>query len=410
MATEFTQFLPYGRQLIDDDDVAAVERVLRSDWLTTGPAVDEFERVLAEKVGTKDAVACANATAGLHLAVLCLQLEAGDLVVVPSVTFLATANVVRHVGAEVIFADVDPSTGLMGPEQLEEVISRANAGPLKAVIPVHLGGQCADPPAIAEICASQSLHILEDAAHSLGTLYQTKEELCKVGACRHSDMSVFSFHPVKTATMGEGGAVMTNNQHQAARLRRYRNHGITRAPEEFVQQNFAQNPASHTNPWYYEMVSPGFNYRASDIHCVLGLSQLSKLDEFVARRRFLADRYDQLLAPLSPVLAPLRRVDDCQPAWHIYVVRIDFSAIGLDRAAFMARLRDQGVGSQVHYIPLHLQPYYQRRYGKIHLSGAEKYYESALSLPLFPAMDEADVDRVAATISEIVEVGLRAGA
>ncbi len=394
------QFLPYGRQLVEDDDVAAVAAVLRGDYLTTGPAVRNFEAALAAATGAGHAVACSSGTAGLHLAAMALDIGPGDGVVVPAVTFLATANVVRHVGAEVIFADVDAETGLMGPAELAAAMERAGELDIKAVVPVHLAGQCADPEGIWMMAVDRGFHVVDDACHALGTRYGGAA--VPVGSCRHGTMATFSFHPVKTITMGEGGAVTTNDQAMAERMRRLRSHGMVRDAAMFENTDLAFDAGGAANPWYYEMPEAGLNYRASDIHCALGLSQLRKLDRFVARRRALADRYDALLAPLAPVVRPRKRPSACRPAWHLYVVLIDFAAAGTTRAEVMNRLRNDGIGTQVHYLPVHHQPYYRRRYGHQNLPGSEAYYERCLALPLFPGMEDGDVDGVVSALTEIL--------
>ena len=399
-----SSFLPYGRQCIDDDDIAAVVDVLKSDWLTTGPTVEKFERAFAERIGVRYAVACSSATAGLHLAALTLDLGNGDRVIVPTMTFLATANAVRYVGAEVTFADADPETGLMTPDLLRDAMNGLAPAP-RAVFPVHLNGQTVDMVALAQFARERGMAIVEDASHAVGTLYQAGNEQVAVGACRHSDMAIFSFHPVKTIAMGEGGMVTTNDEAHYERLRAFRNHGMIQAPEKFACRDLAFGANGRPNPWYYEMPEPGFNYRASDIHCALGLSQLGKLDRFIARRYALATRYDALLRPLAPVVRPIGRVANCTPAWHLYVVLIDFEAIGIDRSTIMTRLKEAGIGTQVHYLPVHRQPYYRQRYGEAVLSGAESYYAHCLSLPLFPSMDDGDTDHVVQSL-EIV-LGLK---
>jgi len=392
--------LPYGRQQIDDEDIEAVIHTLRSPWLTTGPAVNAFERALAEQTTAADAVACANGTAGLHLAVLALGLGPGDVAIVPSITFVATANVVRHVGAEVAFADVDPETGLMSPAHVEEATNRLTDQKVRLVAPVHLGGQCEDSGALAALADKHGFAIIEDAAHAIGTTYSPKET--PIGGCQHSDMAVFSFHPVKTITMGEGGAVTTNSPQFAERLRLLRNHGLSRDANQFVQEELAFAADGSPNPWHYEMSEIGFNYRASDIHCALGLSQLKKLSTFVERRCLLVERYEQNLAALAPRVLPAPRVPSCRPAWHLFRVRIDFDQIERDRKEVMRALQERGVGSQVHYIPVHHHPYYRERYGNVSLPGADNYFAQTLSLPLFPEMEERDVDHVVEALSEVV--------
>ena len=398
--------LPYGRPLIDEDDIAAVCRVLRSQWLTTGPAVEAFETALAAKVGAAHAIACANGTAALHLACLALGLGPGDAVIAPSITFAATANCARFVGAEVVLADVDPASALMEAEHVAAAARRASALGLraKAVLPVHFGGQVVDLDDLRELAQRLGLVVIEDACHALGATMGAFEPPAPghVGDCRASAMTVFSFHPVKTVTMGEGGAITTNDPVLAKRLRRFRGHGITRSPEAFADTAAALDASGRANPWYYELADVGFNYRASDIQCALGLSQLGKLDAFVAARARLAGRYGAALAPLSPLVVPLHRHIRRPHAWHLYVALVDFAAAGLDRGGMMRALQRQGIGSQVHYIPLHRQPYYRRRYGPLALPGAEGFYRRCLSLPLFVGLEEADVDRVAAAMATLL--------
>lgn len=378
-------YLPYGRHVIDDADIAAVADVLRGDWLTTGPTVVGFETAFAKATGASHAISCANGTAALHLTALALGLEADAVAIVPSVTFLATANAVRFVGREVQFADVDSGTGLLTPETLDVAIVAAK-GRARAVFPVHLNGQRCDMAGIAAVAARHGLVVVEDACHVLGGT--------DVGACAHSAMSAFSLHPVKAIAAGEGGVVTTNDPTLAKRIARFRNHGMVREPDDFVSPRDAFDGDGNLNPWYYEMPELGFNYRLSDIHAALGLSQLSKLDQFIARRRALAARYDAGLAPLAPLIRPIGRMQGQNPAWHVYVVLIDFEKIGKSRAAVMTALRAKDIGTQVHYIPVHRQLYYKARYGALRLPGADSYYARALSLPLFPSMSDADVDRV----------------
>lgn len=389
-------FLPYGRQTIDDADIAAVAEALRGDFLTTGPAVAAFEAEFARAVGAPHAVSCANGTAALHLAALAHGLVPGDVVIVPTLTFLATANAARYVGAEVCFADVHPDTGVMTPETLSRAAAaagKAGTGRVKSITPVHLGGNVCDMPEIAGIARHAGWSIVEDACHAVGG--------AGVGACTHSDMAVFSLHPVKTITAGEGGVVTTQQPALAERLARFRNHGMVRESAAFTEREQAFDAAGGANPWYYEMPEPGFNYRLTDIQAALANSQLKKLPTFVARRQALAARYDQALARLAPVVRPVPRAGT--PALHLYAVLIDFAGIGRSRAEVMRRLRADGIGTQVHYVPVHRQPYYRARYGKFDLPGADLYYARTLSLPLFPAMADGDVDRVADALARAIE-------
>ena len=396
--------LPYARHWVGEDDMAAVAEVLRGDLLTCGPVVPRLEAALAGRFGVGHVVACASGTAALHLAALAFGLGPGDSAVVPAMTFLATANAVRLTGAEVRFADVDPETGLMRPDDLLAALSRDGAPPAKAQFPVHLNGQSCDMAALAEIARAHGLKTAEDGCHALGG-WQSQADggLAPVGACASSDVACFSFHPAKAIAAGEGGAVATADPVLAERLGRLRNHGLSRDPAQFEQADLAAAADGSTNPWYYEMAEPGPNYRLSDIHAALALSQLAKLGRFVKRRRALAAAYDAALAPLAPLVRPVPRVAGGRHGWHLYAVRIDFAAAGIDRAALIGRLAARGIGAQVHYIPVHRQPYYRRRYGEISLPGAEAYYAGCLSLPLFPRMADADVARVAEALAEALD-------
>ncbi|HWA63280.1 MAG TPA: UDP-4-amino-4,6-dideoxy-N-acetyl-beta-L-altrosamine transaminase [Caulobacteraceae bacterium] len=385
---EARAFLPYGRQSIDDDDVAAVAEALRDDFLTTGPRVEAFEAAFAAAVGARHAVACSNGTAALHLAMLALAPGEGEVCIVPSVTFLATANCARFVGAEVVFADVDPMTGLMTPQTLAEALGRAGGRRVAAVLPVHLRGDVADLPALRALADEAGAALIEDACHAVGSEAAFAGTKSPIGDNRFSAMACFSFHPVKTIATAEGGMVTTADDRLAERLRRLRSHGMVR-PEG-------------ADPWWYEMPEVGFNYRLPDVLCALGVSQLKKLDRFVAGRRALAARYAERLATLAPLVrvAPVQPWAD--PALHLMAVLIDFPAAGRSRRAVVDALKGAGVGSQVHYIPVHRQPYYQGRYGALDLPGAAAWYERCLSLPLYPAMTGADVDRVADALAAAV--------
>jgi len=385
-------FLPYGRQSIDDDDVAAVAQALRADMLTTGPLVEEFEGDFARATGASHAVACNSGTAALHLAALALGLGPGDAAIVPTLTFLATANAVRYTGAEVVFADVDVDTGLMTPATLDAAIARAGTARLRAVFPVHLNGQLCDMQAIEAIARRHGLALVEDACHALG--------LPGIGAATHGGLICFSTHPVKTIATGEGGIVTTADPKLAERTRMFRSHGMIRDPSAFKRPElgFSDDAA---NPWYYEMHEIGWNYRLPDILCALGMSQLGKLRKFVSRRSKIADMYGAKFAGCAPKIEPAKRVRS--HAWHLYVLLLDFAAIGRSRAAVMDHLRSRGIGTQVHYIPIHLQPYYRDRYGSIGLPGAERYYARCLSIPCYPSMDDESVDRVGEEVLRLVD-------
>jgi UDP-4-amino-4,6-dideoxy-N-acetyl-beta-L-altrosamine transaminase len=389
-------FLPYGRQDIDEADIAAVTEALRADYLTTGPRVEAFETAFAEAVGAPHAVACSNGTAALHLAMLALGAGEGDICIVPAITFLATANCVRYVGAEVVFADVDPLSGLLTPDTLAEAIERAGrqfpGRPIRAVLPVHLRGDVCDLPALEALAQAVGAMLVEDAPHALGSTMDFGDRAERVGDARHSAMATFSFHPVKTIATGEGGMVTTRDPALAQRLRNLRSHGMVR-------------PGDPAQPWLYEMAEPGFNYRLPDILCALGQSQLKRLPAFAQRRQTLAALYAERLAPLSPLVQLAPTQPWCDPVLHLLSVRIGFEAACVPRGALMAALAQQGIGSQVHYIPVSQQPYYRARYGDQVLPGAEAWYEKCLSLPLYPAMQDQDVDRVA----EALEAALGPG-
>ncbi|HVV58513.1 MAG TPA: UDP-4-amino-4,6-dideoxy-N-acetyl-beta-L-altrosamine transaminase [Gaiellaceae bacterium] len=370
MAVAPQRHLPYGRQEIDDDDVAAVVEALRSDWLTTGPRVDEFERALAEVAGAAEAVAVSNGTAALHAAYHALGIGPGDEVVLPPITFAATANAVLYVGATPVFADVDPDTLLLDPAAAAAAITKRTA----AVVAVDYAGQPAEYGALRELCDRAGVLLVSDACHSIGG----DLDGAPVGSL--ADASCFSFHPVKHVTTGEGGAVVTADPEIAARARRFRNHGI----------DSDHRSRAAAGAWFYEQVELGFNYRLSDLQCALGTSQLRRLPAWIERRRALAARYDELLTELDGV-EPLAVRPGVGHAYHLYVVQVDGQ-----RDAVFSALRADGIGANVHYVPVHLHPYYRERLGTRagQFPVAENAYTRLLSLPLFPAMDDADVDRV----------------
>jgi UDP-4-amino-4,6-dideoxy-N-acetyl-beta-L-altrosamine transaminase len=382
-------FLPYGRQNVTEADMAAVHRVLEGDYLTTGPEIDAFETEFAARTGAPHAVACNSATAALHLALDALGVSAGDICIVPAITFLATANAGRYCGADIVFADVDPESGLMTPQTLEAALKRSE-GRARAVLPVHLGGSLCDMTAISEIARREGLFVVEDACHALGGL---DADGAPVGACMVSDAATFSFHPVKTLTSGEGGMVTTRSAGLADAMARRRSHGVEREPGAFYRDAGAQEP------WWYEQQALGWNYRMPDILAALGRSQLSRLDEIAQRRRALTALYVEALADLSPLVKTPPVQTGAQACRHLMNVQIDFANAGVSRADVMARMKAVGVGSQVHYIPVHTQPYYRALYGDHRLPGAEKHYLRTLSLPLYPELTEADVARVAEALA-----------
>lgn len=375
-------FLPYGRQSIDDDDVAAVVSALRSDWLTTGPMVPRFEEAVASACGVEHAVAVSSGTAALHAAMNAIGIGRGDEVIVPAMTFAATANAVVYCGGRPIFADVDPTTLLISPSSVERLI-----GPrTKAVVAVDYAGQPCDYDALRVLTEPRGLRLVADACHAIGASDRDQP----VGSL--ADVSTFSFHPVKHVTTGEGGAVVTGDAEIAAKARVFRNHGITTDHRQREREG----------SWFYEMVDLGFNYRITDFQCALGISQLTKLGVSVARRRELAARYDEALKAV-PGVQPLAIRPGAAHAYHLYVVRIAPRA-GTDRASVYSRLRASGIGVNVHYVPVHLHPFYRREFG----TGpglcpvAEAAYEEILSLPMFPGMADGDVDRVVNTLVRVL--------
>lgn len=381
--------IPYGRHCIDQADIEAVIDVLRSDWLTGGPVINLFEKTLQKTVGAKHAVACSNGTTALHLALLALNITKNDVVLVPAITFLASANAVRYVGADAIFVDVDPTTGLMTEETLEEAILKNKEKNLKAIINVHLAGQCEDLDEICKVARSYGLFIIEDAAHAIGTYYTSKEgSSYPIGSNAYCDLTTFSFHPVKTIAMGEGGAITTNNEKIAQKLKTLRSHGMLRESSQWI------NKHDENGPWYYEMHDLGYNYRLSDINCALGLSQLRKLENFKQSRMQLVEQYDELFKETKNFI-PLRKLSFSDTAWHLYILLIDFQAVGVTRRHLMSGLKEQGIGTQVHYIPLYRQPYYQKLYGEMSLPGSEEYYSKCLSIPLYTGLDNHQLEQIA---------------
>jgi len=377
--------LPYGRQTIDDADIAAVVEVLRSPFLTCGPLVARFEQALAAKLGAKHASVCSSGTAALHLVYAALDIGPGDEIITTPITFSATAAAAYYVGAKVRFADVDPRTGNIDPASVAALI-----GPrTKAIVAVHLGGLPVDLEALHELADRHGIALVEDACHALGATYHGTP----IGGGR-SAATVFSFHPVKHITTGEGGAIVTPSATLKRRIDRLRQHGVERDPAHLQQP-----PAGS---WSYEVQELGWNYRLSDLSCALGLAQLAKLDRFVARRREIAARYRTALAGFAGVTAPPES-SDRESAYHLFAVAIDFAKLGTTRARVTDELAACGIGTQVHYIPLYEHPLHRQRCGDPgpH-AGADHYYAHTLSLPMFPAMTDADVGDVVAQLHRVL--------
>lgn len=377
-------FIPYGRQSIDEADERSVLEALRSSHLTQGPTVEAFERELADYVGARFCVTVANATAGLHLAVQVLDLGEGEGITSPN-TFVATSNAMAYCGLTPVFADIDPDTFNLDPEAARRAVTPRT----RLITPVHFAGLPADMAAFRRIADDTGVRLIEDAAHAIGSEYA---EGGKVGNGRYSDLTVFSFHPVKTLTTGEGGAITTNDEELFERLRMARSHGITRDPARMA----AEAPEG---PWVYEQRSLGFNYRMTDLQAALGRSQLRRLDQFCSRRTEIVRRYRDALSGLDWLDLPFDAGNQTV-CYHLFVVRIDFARIGQTRAEVMARLSKAGVGTQVHYIPVHTQPWYRETYGTAagDQPKAEAYYDRCLSLPLYPGMTDEDQGRVVAAV------------
>jgi perosamine synthetase len=399
-------FLRYGQQYIDADDIQAVIEVLQSTNLTQGPKISEFERALCDTVGAGFSVAFNSGTSALHSACLVVGVGPGDEVITSPVTFVASANCIVYCGAQPVFADILPDTYNISPAEIEKKIN----GRTKAVIPVDLAGQSCDMEAIravvraAEEKYGHRIFIIEDASHALGSLYLGG----KVGVGTFSDITVMSFHPVKHITTGEGGVAFTNDEGMMKKLRLTRSHGITADPEEFQSGDMAfyeepQGQVPLVNPWYYEQISLGYNYRITDIQCALGLSQLKKLTRFRQSRRKIVDLYNDAFSDMANVHTPFES-SACDSNFHLYILLIDFEKFGMNRARFMCGLKDRGIQTQVHYIPVHLQTYYRKHFGTKwgDYPHAEDYYRRCLSIPLYPQMDTSDAKRVIGEIKRIL--------
>jgi UDP-4-amino-4,6-dideoxy-N-acetyl-beta-L-altrosamine transaminase len=396
--------LAYGRQLIEQDDIDEVVRVLKGDFLTTGPEIDALENAFCTALGAKHAVTCSNGTAALHLVALAMGLKEGDQVIVPSISFVATANAPVYCGAEVVFADVDPLTGLMTPENLEAAIKRCDTSRLKAIFPVHMGGHTVDLPSMKAIADRLSVMLAEDASHALGSEYQTKSgERCMVGDCSHSHFATTSLHPVKTITCGEGGVVFTANDGLAKQLKLKRSHGLSRTEADWTNIPLAFDTKTHqANAWYYELEEPGYNYRLTDFQAALARSQLAKLPVFAQKRKDLVAQYRLMVGTGTDKFKLVAASPNTDPVLHLMVALIDFAAVGKTRNQVMAELRQHGVGTQVHYIPIHRQPYYAKQINSVELSGADQYYDKCLSLPLHPSMSSGDVEKVVVALREVL--------
>ncbi len=377
--------IPYGRQWIDEEDIQSVVDVLRSEWLTTGPKVEEFEQAVAAFTEAKYSVAVSSGTAALHAAMYAIGIGNGDEVIIPTMTFASTANSVIFQGGVPIFADVEPDTLLIEPSDVERKITSGT----KAIIAVDYAGQPADYDTLRQIANKHGLVLVSDACHSIGATYRGVQ----VGTL--ADLNAFSFHPVKHITTGEGGMVVTDNEEYTCRMRMFRNHGIATDHRQRVEQG----------TWHYEMIDIGYNYRISDFQCALGISQLKKLSQWIVRRQEIAARYNEAFMNCECV-EPIGVRNDVSHAYHLYVIRLAFDLLSIDRVALFSKLREESIGVNVHYIPVHLHPYYQQEIGtKPGLCPvAEKAYKEILSLPIFPQMSDTDVDTVIDKITSIIDM------
>ncbi len=373
-----SKLLPYGHQSIDEDDIRAVAEVLRTDWITQGKKVEEFEKRLADYCGAGYAMAVSSGTAALHLACAAAGVKEGDEVITTPITFAATANAAVHLGAKVIFADIKEDTLNMDPAEVKKRLSPKT----KAILPVDFGGLPAELGEIKEIAKENNLVVIEDACHALGAEYKGK----RIGGI--SDMTIFSFHPVKHITTGEGGMVLTNNKAYYEEIRLLRHHGITKDESR--------------GGWYYEISQMGYNFRLTDFQCALGLSQMDKLEDFIERRRRIAAGYDAAFAAIDEIITPPHSAEH---SYHIYVIQLRTEKLSVGRKEIYDALRAENIGVQVHYMPLHLHPFYIKQFGykKGDYPVAEKYYERAITLPVFPVMNDRDVSDVILAVKKVIE-------
>ena len=380
----------YGKQSIDENDIDAVVEVLKSDFLTQGPAIEKFEKCVAEYCGAKYAVAVTSATAALHISCLSAGLGKDDILWTSPITFTASANCGRYCGADVDFVDIDPSTYNMSIAELEKKLQAAEIKP-RVVVPVHLAGQSCEMDKIYKLSQKYGFKVIEDASHAIGADYKET----KVGCCKYSDMTVFSFHPVKIVTTGEGGMVLTNDKDLYEKLVLYRSHGITRDPKLMT--------GTADGPWYYQQIDLGFNYRMTDMQAALGYSQMQKVDEFVSKRRYLAKRYNELLKNINGIQLPDQN-EDTKSSWHLYVVRVDFSKISKTKNQIFAEMKEKGICLNLHYIPVHTQPYYENLGFKGgDFPNSEKYYEEAFTLPLYYSLTDEQQDHIVKSLVEVLQ-------
>jgi UDP-4-amino-4,6-dideoxy-N-acetyl-beta-L-altrosamine transaminase len=384
----------YGKQTIEEDDIRAVVETLKSDWLTQGPAVQNFENALCEKFGGKYTSVVSNGTAGLHLIALGMKWNKDDIIITSPITFLASANCAIYVGARPDFADIDKSSFTIDPDKLESKLKYylSQNIKVKAVVAVDYAGHPCNWEELKSLKDKYGFQLINDFCHALGAEYKKDFQY----AVKYADAVNFSFHPVKNITTGEGGAVITNNEELDSRIKTLRTHGMTK-DKSILEKN--------DGPWYYEMHEPGFNYRITDFQCALGISQLKKLESFVARKRSIADFYNAVFSKDSrfaiPAVSP-----NCSHAYHLYPLRIDFEKLGISKKEYFARLESKGIRGQVHYVPIHIQPYYKNNYGfkKGDFPIAEEFYKQEISIPMYPTLDETDLNYISTSIIETLDI------
>jgi perosamine synthetase len=386
--------IPYGKHHIDEDDIQAVVKVLKSGALTQGPVVEEFEIAISKYVGSKFAVAVSSGTNALHLAYKVGGVKSGRSILTSPITFVATANAAKYCGGDVNFVDIDPKTINLSPNALTKFINEINN--VNVIVPVHFAGLPCDMPAIKNIADNSNAVVIEDASHALGAIYPSGKY---VGSCENSLMTVFSFHPVKSIAAGEGGVITTNDETVYRHLLRLRSHGINKLDDQLILKDQAFSNGQK-NPWYYEMQELGFNYRITDIQCGLAISQLSKLDKFISKRRQLAKIYDEEFLKMSNCY-PIHSQNRELSSHHLYVLQIDFDKISINRAELMNELKKRGIGSQVHYLPITNHPYYKNTVTSLQPEAA-KYYSKALSIPLFYDLQSSEQEKVISAFLELV--------
>jgi len=394
---KISRFLPYSRQFIDRQDILEVKKVLQKDFITQGPKINEFEKNFAKYVDAKFAVACATGTAALHIACQSLNLKKNGKLLTSPITFVASANCAQFVGADTVFSDIDPNYYCISPEALEKTLQKKT---IDIVVVVHMSGHSADMQKIKTLKKKYNFKIIEDACHGLGGSYNNK----KIGSCYYSDISTFSFHPVKPITTGEGGMVTTNNKNIYEKLLKYRTHGIHKNSKNFLNKKMAFDKNGNVNQWYYEMDELGHNYRITDIQAALGNSQLKKIDKFTKARRKIAKLYDKGFSK-NKYIKVSKVSKNVQHAYHLYTILINFKKIRKSRNEIMKKLRDINIGTQVLYIPVHLQPYYVKKYNfkKGDFQNAETYYDTCLSIPIFPNLKKKEVNYIIQNINDLIK-------